>query len=136
DLGERLDRRQIALHLRAADPHDLAVNEDVLPPAEFGIESRAQFAERRDPAARPPAPLCRLQNPAHNLEQRTLPAAVRPHETDYLALLHAKAHIAQSPEIRVQTVRMQRIQLADPVPRRPVKRIYLGYILNEQQISV
>ena len=100
--------RQIALHLRAADPHDFAVDEDVFAAREFRIESGAQFQQRGDAPARHDAAGGGLQDSADDLKQRALAAAVRSHETDDFAALHAEGDIAQRPEIGVQRLAAQR----------------------------
>ncbi len=46
----------------AAEPHDFAVEIDVLAPAEFRIEAGAQFQQRRDAPARDHASRGGLQN--------------------------------------------------------------------------
>ncbi len=45
DFGEALDQGQVALHLRARDAHDLAVDKHILAPRKFRIETRAQFEQ-------------------------------------------------------------------------------------------
>ena len=90
DFGEGFDGGQGALDLGAAQTHDLAVQEDVLAAAEFGIEAGAQFEQRGDAPARDHAALRGLQDAADDLQQRAFAAAVRPDQAQHLALFHRK----------------------------------------------
>ena len=104
-------------------------------PENSGIETGAQFQQRGHSPARDHAARGRLQNSADHLEQSALAAAVRAHETDDLAAFHAEGDIAQRPEIGVQRLVPQRIQLADAVERRLVQPIELRDVLDEQQTT-
>jgi len=137
NLRERLDRGEIALHFRAADTHHFAIDEDVFASREFGIETCAEFKQRRHPAPRHHTSLRWLQNAADDLEQRALPASVRSHQTDDFAFFHAETDVTQCPEVRVHRRAAQRIQLADSVPGSLIEPVQLRDVLNEQQaISV
>ena len=125
DLGERLNQRQVALHLGAADAHDLAVDENVFAAGELRIETRAQFEQRGHSSTRDDAACRRLEDPADHLKQGALAAAVRTHQTDDFAALDAERDVPQCPEIGVQRLVTQRIQFADAVERRLIQPVEL-----------
>jgi hypothetical protein len=77
---------------RRGRSHDLAVDEDVFAPREFGIESGAQFQQRGDAPARHHASGGGLKNAADHLQQRALAAAVGSHQADHFAAIHAERY--------------------------------------------
>lgn len=117
------DRRQVPVHLRPRNPHNLAVDEDVFAPGKFGIESSAEFKQSGDSPSSYDAPRSRLQNTTHNLQKGALAAAVRSDEAHDFAPLHGKRDIPKSPEIGVERSAPKRIQLSNPIKRRSVKPV-------------
>ena len=90
NLRKGFDRGQVAFHFRAADPHDLAIDEDVLHAGKLRIEARAQFQQGRNAPASDHTTAGGLQNAARNLQQGTLAAAVGADQADNLPALHVE----------------------------------------------
>src|ERR1022692_105760 len=130
DFREGFDGRHGALDFGAGQPHDFAVEEDVLAAAEFGVEARAEFKQRRDAPACEYPPLGGLQDAGHDLEQRALAGAVRPYQGQRLALFDLEADIAQRPEVAVELSLDERQRLAEAVGGTAVELVELGYVLN------
>ncbi len=131
DLGEGLDGRHGALDLGAGEPHNFAVEKDVLAPGEFGIEACAQLEQRRDAPARYDAPEGGLQDAADDLQQRAFAAAVGTDEAECLALFHLEADVAQRPEIAVKRGGREGEYLPQAVRRAFVELVKLGYVLQQ-----
>ena len=70
DLGEGDDLVKLAIDLGLSHSQHGAVQVDVLPPGELGMEPRADFEQRSDPPAQPSDPLGRLDDPAQDFQQR------------------------------------------------------------------
>ena len=104
-------------------------------PENSGLKPGAQFQQRgHAPAGHHPAG-GRLEDAADHLEQRAFAAAVRPHQTDHLAALHAERDVPQRPEIGVERFVPQGIQFADPVEGRLIQPIDLRNVLDKQQTT-
>ena len=117
----------------AAQAQDLAVQVDVLAAGEFGVEAGAQFQQGGDASARHHASGGGLQNPADDLQQGALAAAVGPDQAEHFTLFDLEADIAQRPEIRVPGLGV-REQLAQAVDGTAIQAIELGNVLNKDQI--
>jgi hypothetical protein len=130
DFGERFDRRHGPVDLAAAQAHDLAVQIDVLAAGEFRVESGAQFEQRRNPPARHHAPLGRLQDAAHHLQQRALAASVRPHQPSVSPRSPSKP-ISRSAQKSRCAGAGPRQHLAQPVGRTLIQTVQLGNVLNQ-----
>ena len=133
DFGEGLDGRHGLVDFGAAQSHDLAVEIDVFPAGEFGIESGAELEQGRDAPARHHTSGGGLQNAADDLQQRALTATVGTHQAQGFALFDLKPDLAQRPEIGVAG-RGARQKLAQAVGGAPVQAVELGNVLNEDQL--
>src|SRR6266545_278580 len=80
--SERDNPVELLADVRALQPEDRPVEEDVLAPGEVGMESRAELEQRSDAAADLRRPRCRLDDPREDPEQRALAGAVSPDEPD------------------------------------------------------
>ena len=142
DLRERLDVAVALVDLPRGEAENRAVQVDVVAPAEFRIEARAQFQQRRDAAVdrhrcrevgcRMPATICSsvlLPDPFSPTMQN-----VSPRFTSKLTSCSAQKSLW-----RLQAVEGQ--QFLQPVARRVVDRVALGDALeldgvHNQQSSV
>src|SRR5437588_11283292 len=71
-------------------PQDLAVQPDVLPGGEFGMNARAHLDEGGHPPAHPHLPTRRITDPEDEFERGRLAGAIGPDDTEGLAFLHLK----------------------------------------------
>ena len=78
----------VNLTLRQAQ-HD-PVDEDVLAPGDFGMESGAELDQRGNPPVNPHAARRRLRDACHQLERRALPRAVPSDDRERRAFGHAE----------------------------------------------
>ena len=78
ELGEGDDLVEALADLRALEAVDRAVQEDVLAPAEVGVEAGAELEQRADPAADLDAPDVGLMIPAIRRSSVDLPEPLRP----------------------------------------------------------
>jgi hypothetical protein len=76
DAGEGDDRVHLPVDLGPRHPEDRAVDEDVLPAAQLGVEADADRDQRRDAPAHPHLPLGRGRDAAQHLQQGRLARAV------------------------------------------------------------
>ena len=125
DVGERADgvEPRFDLLLRQAD--DVAVEEDVLAPAELGAEARAQFEDGRDAAVRRHAAGGGLQRAADDLQQRRLAGAVAADDADGLAAPDVEADVGERREFPVILALAAGEELLQPVARRRVEAVVL-----------
>ena len=98
-LGKRHDLVEFPPDLRARHPEDRAIEENVLAAAQLGMKPRADLEQRRHPAAQFDAPCGRLGDPRENLEEGRLARAVAADDSDDLAALDFKRHVAQRPKL-------------------------------------
>ena len=99
DVRELDDLVEAPLDLLALHVEDRAVQEDVLPPGQLGMEAGADLEQRADAAAQPRLALGRRRDPGEDLEQRALAGAVVADHPHRLAALHLEADVAQRPEL-------------------------------------
>ena len=99
ELGERDDLVEALADLRALQPVDRAVQEDVLAAGEVGVEAGAELEQRADPAADGDAALGRLDDPGDQAQQRRLAGAVPADEPDRLARLDRERDVAQRQDV-------------------------------------
>ena len=109
DFGESFDRLHVTEHLGARDTKDLAVDEDVFAAGEVGVEASSKFEERGEASARDHSAGGGAQDSGDDLEEGTLTAAVRAHETHDLAAFDGERYIPQGPEIGVEGFALKRI---------------------------
>ena len=98
-LGEGHDFVEFPPNLRARHSEDRPVEKHVLAATEFGVKTRADLEQRRHPAAQFDAPCGRLGDPRENLEEGRLARAVAADDSDDLAALDFKRHVAQRPKL-------------------------------------
>src|SRR6516165_12686358 len=99
DAREVDDVRELARDLASLHPEDRAVQVDVLPPRELGVEARPDLEQAPDATANLSATRSWRGDPRQNLEQRRLPGAVRADDPKHLALGHVEGDVAQSPDL-------------------------------------
>ncbi len=85
ELGERDDLVEALPDVRAAQPLDRPVQEDVLAPREVEVEAGAELEERADAPPCPDRARGRLDDPGNQPKQRRLARAVPADEADGLA---------------------------------------------------
>ena len=95
ELGEGDDLVEALADLRALEPVDGAVEEDVLAAAEVGVEAGAELEQRADPAADLDAARRRLDDPGDQAQQRRLAGAVAADEPDGLARLDRERDVVE-----------------------------------------
>ena len=99
ELGERDDLVEALADLRALEPVDRAVQEDVLATGEVGVEAGAELEQRADPSADGDAALGRLDDPGDQPQQGRLAGAVAADEADRLARLDAERDVLEREHI-------------------------------------
>src|SRR5262249_18758269 len=99
ELRERHDRVELGADLGAAHAKDRAVEVDVLPPGQIGVEAGADLDQRRQPALDRQLPPRGHEDPAQVLEQRALAGAVVADDAERLPFVDAEADVAQGPEL-------------------------------------
>ena len=86
-----------------------AVQINILPGCEVGVESRAQFDQRRDAAPYLDAAGGGVQNARNTFEQCTFPAAVGPDQCYRLASAYGQAHVLQRIELVEHQLALQKL---------------------------
>ena len=92
------NRRSIS---RLGQPEDRAVQVDVLPAGQLGVEPGAELEQRRHRAAVDDAALVRREDLGEAFEQRRLARSVLADDAERLALLDLEGHVLQRPELLV-----------------------------------
>ena len=87
ELGEVDHRVEPPLRLAPAQPHQDAVEDDVLARGELGVEADAELDERRDPPGHPDPARVGAVDAGEDLQQRALARAVAPDDPEELALV-------------------------------------------------
>jgi len=99
DLGKGHDLVELALHLGACHPQDRAVEVNVLPPGQLGVEAGAHLQQAGHPALDRHPPGARLGDAAQDLEQRTLARAVAPDNAHGFPAPDLEAHVLDRPDL-------------------------------------
>src|SRR5262249_19583828 len=99
ELGEGDDLVQLLADVHALEPEDRAVEIDVLPPGEVGVEAGAELEQRADATADVDPPRRRLDDPSEQPEQRRLPRAVPADDADRTAGLDADRDVAKGDDL-------------------------------------
>ena len=123
DFGEGRNILVALVDLARREPQNRAVQVDVVPAAEFGVKSSAEFQQRRDAAMDIHRARGGMKDPRNHLQERTLAGAVLPDDAEGLAAFHLKTDIVKRPEILVALQTIQRQQLLEAVARRVVDRV-------------
>jgi hypothetical protein len=125
DVDEALDLRELddlvvlPCDVRAPHAEDGAVQVDVVPAAQLGVEPRPDLEQRADAPVHDRLALGRLGDPGEDLQQRRLPGSVPPDDAEDLPLVDLEREVAKGPEV-----------LPRPAsPRRPHR---LGGLLHQR----
>ncbi len=97
--GELDDGIEGPIDLFAGHPENGTVQEDVLTPGELRMETCADLEQAADPAPEVDAAGRWGSDPRQELQQRALPRAVAPDDTQHLALLDFEAHLPKREEL-------------------------------------
>ena len=101
ELCEGEDLVDLVAQLRARETEHRAAEKDVLARGELRIEADAELEERRELAVDDRGPAARLVDPAEDLQQRALAAAVRACDAEELTLGYVERDVAQRVEVAV-----------------------------------
>ena len=137
DAGELDDLGELALDLAPPHSEHGAVQEDILPPGQFGVESGPDLEEAAHAPADLRASLGRCGDTRQQLQQGRLPRSVTSDDSDHLAGGHVERDVAKRPDVLMVMLMVQspgetagaagqrlaqravtRLQLADPVTLR------------------
>src|SRR6185436_9738726 len=99
DLGEGDDLVEFLAYFIPGHAEDGAVEKDVFPSRQLGVEAGSDFKQARNSPAEEHAPFCGLCNPAQDLEQGALARTVAAADADDFSLLALEAHAPQCPEL-------------------------------------
>ena len=99
DAREGDDLVEAAAHLLAGHAQDGAVQVDVLPSRQLGVEPGAHLQQGTHPAPRTGHARRRLRDPGEDLEQRALPGAVAADHAEGLTLGHLEVDVPQRPHL-------------------------------------
>src|SRR4029077_13794218 len=88
--------------------------------------TRAKFGQRRKTAVDRGRTRGWLENTGANLQQRTLPAAIFPHDAESLAGTDLKSNITKRPIILVKAAALKRVEFIETIAGRGVDRVALG----------
>ena len=128
---ELCDLRQLGLDLAALHAEDRAVQEDVLPARELGMEAGPDLEQAADAAADRGSALGRSRDAGEDLEQRRLAGAVSPDDPERLAFLEVERDVPESPDLLVSApMLLPGEPLADVrhrLAQRPVRGLELAY---------
>ena len=97
EAGELHDVRVAALDLLAGEAEHGAVDEDVLPPRDLGVEAGPQLDQRRHPAGDGDPPGGRLEHAGHQLQQGRFARAVAADDAEGLAAVNGEVDASPGP---------------------------------------
>src|ERR1017187_9456723 len=86
-FGERYDLVELAIHLRASHAQHGAIQVNVLPSRQFGMETGANFKKAADAALDGNTPVRRFRDSRENLQERALTSPVAPDNAYDVAVL-------------------------------------------------
>ncbi|AHF94851.1 hypothetical protein OPIT5_28465 [Opitutaceae bacterium TAV5] len=89
---------EFPFNLCSRHTEDGAIEEDVFPPSEFGMETGADLQERRHSPAQGDTAFGRFGDAGENLEQGAFPCSVAADDTEHLATLDLEGNVLQRPE--------------------------------------
>ena len=92
------DLVELPVDLGPLHAEDGAIQVDVLPPGQLGMEAGADFQQRPDPPVDLGFAAGRLGDPGEDLQQRALAGAVAADDAENLALAHFKTDVPQRPD--------------------------------------
>ena len=99
ELGEGDDLVEALPDVRAAEPVDRTVQEDVLAPREIGMKPGSELEQRADPSLRANASRCGLDDSGDDAQQRGLSRPVSSDEPDRLAAGNVERHVSKRPDV-------------------------------------
>src|SRR2546429_5415830 len=102
--GELDDRVELPRDLAPLHAEDRAVEVDVLPPGQLGMEARPDLEQAADAAAELRAPLGRPRDLRQDLQQRRLAGAVRPDDPQHFTFACLERDVAQRPDLLLRLV--------------------------------
>src|SRR5262249_41851473 len=122
--GERDDLVELLAQVRALEPVDRAVEENVLAPGQVGMEAGAELEQRADAAADVHASRRRLDDPRDQPQESRLPGSVPADEPDRAAGLDLERNVLQRHDVArtravarddrvLQPSRLARVDLED-----------------------
>src|SRR5262249_3857250 len=136
DLGELDDLVEAAADLGSVHAEDRAVEEDVLPAGQLGMEARSDLEERADAAVDAEAARRRLGDPRGDLEERRLPGSVPPDDAEDVAGPDLERDVVERPD-RPSPGALGRLTARDRRPRRPERALDpLGHGVAERGVGV
>ena len=98
DFGERNDLVELPPNFPLSHAEDGAVEENVLPPRQFWVETCADLEQAGDASAQFNPPLGRLGDSAEDLEQRAFASAIAADHAENFPLLDIEANVFERPE--------------------------------------
>ena len=99
DVGEGRDRLEPVVDFFPGQAEQRAVQIDVFPSGEFGIEPGTEFQQRRSPAVDFDVAAGRLEGAGDQLQQRAFAAAVAADDSDCFALFALRTTHLSAPRI-------------------------------------
>src|SRR6185369_15841941 len=92
-LGKGHNLVELLPDLYLGHAENCAVQVDIFPPGQLGMEAGAHLQQACYPAVNADPSACGFGNAAENLEQRGFAGAVAPDDADPIALLDLEGHI-------------------------------------------
>ena len=114
DIGEFFNFRHEAGHVRRTQADDGTCQVDVVAPAEFRVETSAQFQQRRYPPVDGHAAGIGLQRTDQDLQQRRLAAAIAADDSNSFARRDVEVDVVQRME-HARRLRLHAHQAPEPV---------------------
>ncbi|OPZ17381.1 MAG: hypothetical protein BWZ10_01214 [candidate division BRC1 bacterium ADurb.BinA364] len=126
DVGEFGDFAEARGDFGLREPKHRAVEEDILAPGEFRIESGAQFEQGAQAAAHQGFALRRTQRSGEDLQQGAFAGPVDADDAQAFAALEVERHVAQRHESAVKGLAPARERFAQPVLRPGIHAVGLA----------
>ena len=118
NVGKAGDLVEARINFTPGKSHHGAVEVDVLPPGELGVEAAAELEEGGDPALDAYGAFAGLQGAGNDLEEGGLAGAVAADDADGLAAADLEADIAQGVEVTVALAGFLAQVLTQPARRQ------------------
>jgi hypothetical protein len=130
DVGERFDLRHQRDDFIDPQADQLAGHQRVLAAGEIGVETHAQFQQRRHAALDRHASRGRLRGAGNELEQRALAGAVDADDAHRFARRELEADVLQHPFLAVALAQERQRPFGQPVPALVVDLVGLAQLLD------
>src|SRR5262249_4419567 len=135
DVGELDDLVEAALDLAPFHVEDRAVEEDVLPPGELGVEAGADLEQRSNPATQLHLALRRRGDPGEDLEQGALAGSVVADHAQRLPAMDLEVDVAKGPELlRLGPSAEVLDALRDPLGEQQIARLVAADLVALAQV--